>query len=191
MTKAASTGDMGAREKLLGACSELFYSRGINATGIDTLIAKAKVAKASLYNNFKSKDDLIVAYLEVMSNAWLATALSADDETASSEKRVDLLFTSIETSASSPSFNGCPFASAIAELPHNKKVISAVKKYRTVFFGQISNITGKPTSSKIVQEIGLLYDGAITSVKFNGDATGVRAAKLLATRLLRADQKVN
>lgn len=191
MTKAASTGDMGAREKLLGACSELFYSRGINATGIDTLIAKAKVAKASLYNNFKSKDDLIVAYLEVMSNAWLATALSADDETASSEKRVELLFTSIETSASSPSFNGCPFASAIAELPHNKKVISAVKKYRTVFFGQISNITGKPTSSKIVQEIGLLYDGAITSVKFNGDATGVRAAKLLATRLLRADQKVN
>lgn len=191
MSKAAATGDMGAREKLLGACSELFYSRGINATGIDSLIAKAKVAKASLYNNFKSKDDLIVAYLEVMSDAWIATALSADNEDAPSEKRVELLFTSLEASASSPSFNGCPFASAIAELPHNKKVIVAVKKYRIVFFRHLSAITGKPTSSKIVQEIGLLYDGAITSVKFNGDASGVRAAKLLATHLLRADQKVN
>jgi len=191
MSKTEAISDMGAREKLLGACSELFYSRGINASGIDTLIAKAKVAKASLYNNFKSKDDLIVAYLEVMSDAWIATALSADNETAPSEKRVELLFTSLETSASSPSFNGCPFASAIAELPHNIKVVTAVKKYRTIFFRHISDITGKPTSSKIVQEIALLYDGAITSVKFNRDETGVRAAKLMATRLIRADQKVN
>jgi len=99
-----------------------------------------------------------------------------------------LLFASLETSASSPGFNGCPFASALAELPHNKKVIAEVKKYRTIFYGHLSVITGRPMSSKIVQEIGLLYDGAMTSVKFNGDASGVRVAKLLATHLLRADQ---
>lgn len=188
MTKTASTGELGAREKLLGACSELFYSRGINATGIDSLISKAKVAKASLYNNFKSKDDLIVAYLGVMTDAWIATAQSADDDSLPIERRVESLFTSLETSASSPSFNGCPFASAIAELPHNKKVVVAVKKYRTIFFRHLSTIIGRPTSSKIVQEIALLYDGAITSVKFNGDTSGVRAAKQLATHLLRADQ---
>lgn len=181
-------GDLGVREKLLGACSELFYSRGINATGIDSVISKAKVAKASLYNNFKSKDDLIVAYLETMADAWISGARSVDDNSKLPEKRVELLFASLETSASSPSFNGCPFASAMAELPHNKKVIAEVKKYRAIFHEHLSIITERPASSRIVQEIGLLYDGAMTSVKFNKDASGIRTAKLLAVNLLRANR---
>ena len=52
------------RERLLQAADELFYCEGVNTVGIDRVIAHAGVAKASLYTNFGSKDELIRAYLE-------------------------------------------------------------------------------------------------------------------------------
>ncbi len=53
-----------ARERLLAAAEELFYEQGVNTVGIDRVIERAGVAKASLYDCFGSKDELIRAYLE-------------------------------------------------------------------------------------------------------------------------------
>ena len=53
-----------ARERLLAAASELFYDEGVHTVGIDRVIERAGVAKASLYNTFGSKDELVRAYLE-------------------------------------------------------------------------------------------------------------------------------
>src|SRR5208282_4126198 len=52
-----------ARERLLAAADELFYEGGIHTVGIDRIIERAGVAKASLYDAFGSKDELIRAYL--------------------------------------------------------------------------------------------------------------------------------
>ena len=61
-----------ARARLLAAAAECFYESGVNGTGIDTITAAAGVAKMSLYNNFASKDDLVLAYLEARHEEWLA-----------------------------------------------------------------------------------------------------------------------
>src|ERR1700761_7130415 len=53
-----------ARERLLAAANELFYNEGVHTVGIDRIIEQAGVAKASLYNTFGSKDELVRAYLE-------------------------------------------------------------------------------------------------------------------------------
>ena len=52
------------RERLLAAANELFYAEGVHTVGIDRVIDRAGVAKASLYNTFGSKDELVKAYLE-------------------------------------------------------------------------------------------------------------------------------
>ena len=52
-----------ARERLVDTSYELFTRRGISDVGIDEVVAKARVAKATLYRHFPSKDDLISAYL--------------------------------------------------------------------------------------------------------------------------------
>jgi AcrR family transcriptional regulator len=52
------------RERILETSYELFSRRGIRAVGVDELIERAGVAKASLYRHFPSKDDLVVAFLE-------------------------------------------------------------------------------------------------------------------------------
>src|SRR5882757_7573748 len=56
--------ELSARERLLAAANELFYEEGVHTVGIDRVIERAGVAKASLYNTFGSKDELIKAYLE-------------------------------------------------------------------------------------------------------------------------------
>src|SRR5260221_1571461 len=56
--------DKSARARILETATELFYREGIRAVGIDTIIARSGVAKMSLYRNFASKDDLVVAFLE-------------------------------------------------------------------------------------------------------------------------------
>ena len=53
-----------ARDRLLAAADELFYEHGVHTVGIDTIIERAAVAKASLYSTFGSKDELVRAYLE-------------------------------------------------------------------------------------------------------------------------------
>ena len=53
-----------ARRRLLDTATRLFYTSGIHAAGIDRIIAEAGVAKATFYNHFPSKDDLVVAYIE-------------------------------------------------------------------------------------------------------------------------------
>src|SRR5579871_4336130 len=53
-----------ARERLLLAADRLFYEEGIHSVGIDRVIEEAGVAKASLYKNFGSKDELVRAYLD-------------------------------------------------------------------------------------------------------------------------------
>src|ERR1700759_1924922 len=58
-----------ARERLLAAANELFYDEGIHTVGIDRVIARAGVAKASLYATFGSKDELVRAYLEARADA--------------------------------------------------------------------------------------------------------------------------
>src|SRR3712207_6417109 len=60
-----------ARTRLLAAAAECFYDSGVNGTGIDAITAAAGVAKMSLYNNFASKDDLVLAYLEARHEEWL------------------------------------------------------------------------------------------------------------------------
>ena len=51
------------QEKILAAASELFYSQGVRATGVDAIAKAANTTKMSLYKYFPSKDDLVIAFL--------------------------------------------------------------------------------------------------------------------------------
>ena len=51
------------RERIISAASKLFYSEGIRAVSVDAVAEKAGLTKRTLYYHFRSKDDLVAAYL--------------------------------------------------------------------------------------------------------------------------------
>ena len=95
--------------------SELFYERGVHTVGIDTIIERAGVAKASLYNSFGSKDGLVRAYLETRHEARRARLTAEIERHQDPKDRLLAIFDVLATTVAQPTFRGCAFANAVAE----------------------------------------------------------------------------
>ena len=118
-----------ARERLLDAANELFYDEGVHTVGIDRVIERAGVAKASLYNTFGSKDELVRAYLEGR-HARVAARITRYLERYSDPR--DQLLGVFEAQGelfAEQGFRGCAFVSASAESP-GEAVSRAADDYR-------------------------------------------------------------
>lgn len=167
-----------ARDRILQTASKLFYSRGINSTGIDLIIAESKVAKASLYNNFASKEELIAAYLEKLRCDFEE---SLEAEISNRGDSLTLPFDLLERSLLTGEFFGCPFTNALTELPDSRLVRNEVAKYRDkvadYFRSQLEGDSSK------TDQLMIVYDGAFTSCKLEPDVRRVQIAKSLARRI--------
>ena len=98
-----------ARERLLAAADELFYREGINNVGIDRVIDHAGVAKASLYSNFGSKDELVRAYLQGKHSARQQRVLDRIARHRSPRERLLSVFDGLAEMSALPSYRGCAF----------------------------------------------------------------------------------
>src|ERR1700712_3012702 len=105
-----------ARERLLTAADELFYEEGLNTVGIDRVIERAGVAKASLYNIFGSKEELIRAYLDAKRIGRRERMDRQLQRFDSPRGRLLGVFDLQAEHAATPGFRGCPFVRASAEL---------------------------------------------------------------------------
>ena len=177
---------LSAKERLLASANRLFHERGINVTGIDLVVRNAGVAKASLYNNFASKEALVVAYLEQELDGWIQNARALDDPLSPRRERVASLFEALARSVESHTFHGCPFTNAVIELPECAAVRTVAEQYRAVVRTHLANLISTDTTSTAVFRLVLLYDAAITAAKVGRDAALVREASTMAQELVDA-----
>ncbi|TDW30315.1 TetR/AcrR family transcriptional regulator [Cryobacterium psychrophilum] len=173
-----------AKERLLASASRLFRERGINATGIDLVVREAGVAKASLYNNFASKEALVVAYLEQELDGWVRRVRALDDPSSPRRDRVAALFEEIVQAVESRTFYGCPFTNAVIELPECAAVRLVAERYRATVRTHLADITATDAASTAVSRLVLLYDAAITAAKVGRDAGLIREASTMAQELV-------
>lgn len=166
-----------AKDRILEAATELFYKRGVNATGIDLIISEAGIAKATLYNNFESKEVLVAKYLERLRLQFEENLKRAVNKQG---KSLTIPFDLLETTVVQGEFFGCPFTNALTELPESKLVQEEVRKYREVVLNYFSEFA----TQEIVQQLMLVYDGAFTSCKLDPNRKGVRVARQLAQQLV-------
>jgi len=166
-----------AKDRILEAATELFYKRGVNATGIDLIISEAGIAKATLYNNFESKEVLVAKYLERLRLQFEENLKRAVNKQG---KSLTIPFDLLETTVVQGEFFGCPFTNALTELPESTLVQEEVRKYRGVVLNYFSEFATK----EIVQQLMLVYDGAFTSCKLDPNRKGVRVARQLAQQLV-------
>src|SRR3982750_2332359 len=104
-----------ARERLLAAAGELFYEEGLNSVGIDRVIERAGVAKASLYDCFGSKEELIRAYLQERHEARRTRLTAMLARYTTPRERLLGVFDSLAELFAQPRFRGCAFVRASAE----------------------------------------------------------------------------
>ncbi len=103
------------RDHLIATASRLFYRDGYHVVGIDTILAEAKLAKMTLYHHFASKEELIVAVLELRSaRAQEKVQAVLSEAGPSPRKRLLAYLDRFEGFFSSKEFNGCAFIRAVA-----------------------------------------------------------------------------
>src|ERR1700759_788692 len=119
-----------ARERLLAAANELFYDEGVHTVGIDRVIERAGVAKASLYNTFGSKDELIRAYLELRQDARREAIAKQLAKADSPRARLLAVFDALDEIVRRRGFHGCAFMNATAEAPAGSAAEQVATAYR-------------------------------------------------------------
>jgi AcrR family transcriptional regulator len=119
-----------ARERLLAAANELFYNEGVHTVGIDRVIEQAGVAKASLYNTFGSKDELVRAYLETRHASVAERITQAVERYDTPRERLLAVFEGQGELFAQPDYRGCAFARASAESHPGDLVEQAAEAYR-------------------------------------------------------------
>lgn len=169
---------MGARNRILETADRLFYQRGINATGIDLIIAEAGVAKATLYAHFESKEVLIAKYLDRVRVNFEVELKNEVEQSGGSYLTPFLL---LERSLEGGGFFGCPFANALTELPQSALVAEQVNAYRDVIRDFFLNYAPE----RYVPTLMLIYDGAFASCKVSPDGQQVQTAIELVEKILQ------
>lgn len=179
-----------ARERILDVADRLFYERGIHAVGVDTVVAESAVAKTTLYSHFRSKDELVAAYLRRRSEQWLALldeALATRGGTPT--QRILRIFDVLGEWFAEPSFRGCPFINACAEFSGaDHPAATASREHRARLrtrFVDLCTEAGAASPRKIAAQLMLLYDAAMVSAHIDRDATAARTARDAASALLR------
>jgi len=178
-----------AREKLLAAADELFYAEGVQTVGIDRVIERAGVAKASLYNTFGSKENLVRAYLDGRHQATMADIRSAIARHTEPRKQLLAVFDAQAELFKQPDFHGCAFITASAEAPDGGLIQAAADDYRTEIrglFAELADQVGASEPKELGKQLQLLYDGAGLSAQMDRDPDAAAAAKVAAGVLLDA-----
>lgn len=176
-----------ARERLLAAADELFYDEGIQTVGIDRVIERAGVAKASLYNLFGSKEALVRAYLEARRERTMGRLEAAIAARSEPRERILAIFEAQAKQFDDPSYRGCAFASASAEAPAGGLVQAATHDYRTAMrglFADLAREAGASDPERLAAELHLVYDGLGLSARIDRDPAIAPVALQLAETLL-------
>ena len=122
---------MSARERILDTASRLFYEQGYHATGINQIIEEASIAKSSLYQHFKTKDDLLIAYLMIAEKAWFEGLKQQTGKDDSPEKKILSLFDYRMKIMGVKKFKGCIFVRLAYELQNSDgKAAELIRNYK-------------------------------------------------------------
>lgn len=176
------------RERLLKAADELFYEEGVHSVGIDRILERASVAKASLYGTFGSKDELVRAYLAGRDWGLRERVEARLAGIESPRGRVLAVFDALVERVAEGSYRGCAFVRACAEGPPGPSVAHdaaiAHRTWRRDLFAKLATELGVPDPEGASRQLSLVYDGASVGASLEGDVEAPRAARRAAETLV-------
>jgi AcrR family transcriptional regulator len=182
-----------ARERVLTAAYELFSRRGIHAVGTDEVIARAGVAKATLYRHFATKNDLVLAVLERRETIWthgLIEEQSRQRGSTPAEQLLAIFDVLHDWFQKRDGFEGCSFINVLLELgpdhPAGQASIAHIDHVRDIVRRR-AVAAGLIDVEDFAWSCHLLMKGAIILAAI-GDLDAAQRARKMAVALIEEHQ---
>ena len=185
-----ATSGTSTRDRIISASSKLFYEHGIKGVSLDAVAARAKLTKRTLYYHFRSKDDLVAAYLEARDQPNLTLFRRWFDEASGAlPHRVQAIFDHLARSARHPKWKGCGFlrtSAELADMPGHPamRIGAAHKKKFEAWLCETFEAAGLATASQLARQVVLLLDGAFAVMLLHRDASYMETAGKAASTLI-------
>jgi AcrR family transcriptional regulator len=177
-----------ARERILDTAYELFSRRAIRDVGIDELIGRAGVAKATLYRHFPSKDDLVIAFLERREERWTVAWVEAEARRRGStpEEQLLAIFELFDEWFHRDDFEACSFINVLLEMgpehPVGQASVRHLASIRSVV-GRLAEEAALRDPESFAHSWHILMKGSIVSAA-EGDAEAGQRARSMARLLI-------
>jgi AcrR family transcriptional regulator len=169
------TSGSATRARILAAASGLFYAHGIRATSADRIIEQVGITKVTFYRHFRTKSDLVVAYLEQQATAertWIESARRKGDPLGT----LRTLATDIGAASCRPGFRGCAFINAAAEFadPDDpaRRAVDAHRRWMLDLFAEVAAEAGVDDIDAAARQLMILRDGAMVN-GYLGDSASI------------------
>lgn len=180
-----------ARERILDTALKLFLRDGFHATGVDTIVREANVAKMTLYKHFQSKDILIEEVLKKRDDDWLASLEVYLKENANTPRQKLLaIFDSLELWFSQEDFYGCAFINAATEHSNEQargRILSLCSEHKakiTQLIHQLATAAQLKKPKELAEELSLIIEGAIVLALIHQDPEIAQKARKTAKDLI-------
>ena len=189
---------MAARKKdhLLSVAQRMFCTRGFHAVSVDAILEEAGVARMTLYKNFGSKEDLIVATLrreDKLFRQWLASFVEA--RSTRPADRIESLFEGLHERFSSEGYYGCAFIRASVEFPDPTHPVHQIaREHKEMIRSYIRGLLSKDNPQNALtlsEQLYLLFEGAIAASQLHGEPWPAEYARQAAHHLLTAPNESN
>ena len=177
------------RARVLETAYRLFSQHGTRAVGVDRIIAESGVAKMTLYRNFASKDELILAFLELREERWTRRWLqdTVEARAATPAQRLLAIFDVFGEWFAREDFEGCSFINVMLELddrgsPARRESVRQLSEIRG-FIGGLATEAGVREADAFARQWHILMKGCIVAAAEGDRQAGARARELGALLL--------
>ena len=189
VSEAGVGGRPSARERILDTAYDLFSRHGTRAVGVDRIIAECGIAKMTLYRNFPSKDDLILAFLERREERWTRAWLQAEAQRRGSTpaERLLAIFDTFADWFGQEDFEGCSFINVMIEItePDSPVRVATVRQLEGIraFVRGLAEEAGIEDGDEFARQWHILMKGSIVAAG-EGDAQAAGRARQMGELLL-------
>jgi Transcriptional regulator len=185
-----------ARQRILKTATDLFYRNGYRATGINEIIDKSGVAKATFYAHFPSKEDLAFEYIRTLNQAENQSALTALEKYSGPHEKLIGMFDYLIGWAKERDYRGCAYLNIASEMPDPSHAVRAESRSHYDALRSLSRklvtdlkVLRGPAwrdrdADKVSEDYLLILSGALTMSQVYHDAKPFRDAAAAAKRLL-------
>jgi len=180
------------KHRIIETASNLFYKNGYNLTGINEIISEAGIAKATLYNHFKSKEDICLAYLQFKNINFLQDIEDFANTKSKGKAQILAIFDFLTLFFMNKDFNGCWCIKTVAEIPKdNERIRTEIQSQKNEFIQLITSLiktnleaSNKTQTESLARQIYLLYESAVGESHLHQADWPIKESKNLCNLIL-------